>query len=139
MIKETLQDRSLSGTTIVLTTHNIEEANTLCDRVCIINAGTVVVIDSPENLKKTYDSIQSVEICFDGAVSAEELQFDGVIHHLQKMGDKWKLYTSDPDRLVKHLVGLANRRTLTILALNIRQASLEDVFVALTEEQSDGR
>lgn len=139
LIKETMQECSHSGATIVLTTHNIEEANSLCDRVCIINQGKVVVIDSPENLKKTYESIQSVEICFDSVFDAGELHLDGLTGRIQKMGDKWKLYTSDPDQLVKHLVDLARRRDLTILSLNIQKASLEDVFVALTEGRSDAR
>jgi ABC-2 type transport system ATP-binding protein len=135
LIKDTIQERSQGGSTIVLTTHNIEEANSLCDRICIINQGRVVVTDSPENLKKTYDSVRSVELCIDRAVSASDLQIDARISHLQKMGDKWKLYTSDPDRLVKRLVAWAEREAVSILTLTINQASLEDVFIALTEER----
>ncbi|MGA1875075.1 MAG: hypothetical protein ACMUIA_05675 [bacterium] len=49
------------------------------------------------------------------------------------MGDTWKLYTNDPDMLVKGLVKLAQDRNLTIESLEICKASLEDVFLKLTE------
>ena len=50
-----------------LTTHNIEEANTLCDRVGIINRGILAAIDTPERLKQGVKETQSVEVAFDTA------------------------------------------------------------------------
>jgi ABC-2 type transport system ATP-binding protein len=137
LIKQVIRERKRSGATIVLTTHNIEEASSLCDRVCILNRGRVVAIDSPENLKRTRDSAQSVDIRFDRRVDADELELDGLAVRSQRVEGSWKLHTNDPDRLVKHLAGLASRRALSIIALSINQASLEDVFVALTEEEAD--
>jgi ABC-2 type transport system ATP-binding protein len=137
LIKQIILERSRAGATVVLSTHNIEEASSLCDRVCILNRGRVVAVDSPGNLKKTCDSVQSVDVCFDRAVTVEELELDGLANRPQKMGDGWKLYTHDPDRLVKHLAGLAASRALSIRGLAIQQANLEDVFVALTEEGSN--
>jgi ABC-type multidrug transport system, ATPase component len=49
LIRELIRDFNDKGTTIILTTHNIEEANQLCDRVAIMNHGKIVAIDRPEN------------------------------------------------------------------------------------------
>src|SRR3990170_493479 len=50
---------------ILITTHNIEEASQMCDRVAIINHGKIATIDTPEKLKRTMESLQSVEIAFE--------------------------------------------------------------------------
>ena len=55
--------------TVFLTTHNIEEANFMCDRVAIINQGKIVAIDRPENLRNAIQSSQSVEVAFDKPIT----------------------------------------------------------------------
>ena len=65
IIRDVLRDLTSRGVTVFLTTHNIEEANLACDRVAIINRGRIAAIDSPEKLKKTIQSVQSVEVSFD--------------------------------------------------------------------------
>ena len=63
-IRTLLRQLSSEGTTVFMTTHQIEEANQLCDRVAIINHGKIAVIDTPEKLKQTFQQVQSVEIAF---------------------------------------------------------------------------
>ncbi|MCX6690279.1 MAG: ABC transporter ATP-binding protein, partial [Methanoregula sp.] len=65
LVIETIRDMNEQGSTIFLTTHNIEEANTLCQTVCIINKGKIVAQDSPERLKKMFDTTKYVEVSFD--------------------------------------------------------------------------
>ena len=65
IIKGVIREQNKRGVTVFLTTHNIEEANVTCDRVAIINRGRIAVMDRPENLKKTIQSVQSVEVAFD--------------------------------------------------------------------------
>ena len=60
-----IRDLNAKGVTVFLTTHNIEEANLTCDRVAIINRGMIAAIDSPEKLKGTIQSVQSVEVALD--------------------------------------------------------------------------
>ena len=68
MILALLRDLNTQGTTIFLTTHNMEEANRLCHRVCIIRAGKIVAIDAPEKLKTAIDRVHKIEVSFDGEV-----------------------------------------------------------------------
>ena len=68
IIRDVIRDLNSHGVTVFLTTHNIEEANLTCDRVAIINKGHIAAIDSPERLKNTIQSVQSIEVGFDSVV-----------------------------------------------------------------------
>lgn len=132
LVIETIREMNEAGSTIFLTTHNIEEANTLCQTVCIINKGTIVAKDSPERLKKMFDLTQSVEVSFDRPVT-RDLFAVGEILRAEPCGDKWRLYTDNPDLVVKYVVGRAERESIGITSLVTSGPSLEEAFVQLTE------
>ena len=73
MILSLLRDLNRQGTTIFLTTHNMEEANRLCHRVGIIRGGKMVAIDAPEKLKTAIDRVHKIEVSFDHEVSGDAL------------------------------------------------------------------
>ncbi|MFY9800758.1 MAG: ATP-binding cassette domain-containing protein [Methanoregula sp.] len=132
LVIETIRTMNEQGSTIFLTTHNIEEANTLCQTVCIINKGKIVAQDSPERLKKMFDTTQSVEVSFDRTVTRDLFTAEGILR-AEPYGDKWRLYTDNPDRVLKYLVGRAERESLGITSLTTSGPSLEEAFVHLTE------
>ena len=135
LMKNMLQKLNHSGKTIFLTTHDMDEANQLCDRVAIINKGKIVAIDAPEKLRLATSSMHSVEVSFTIPVDTNALaQLTGVIT-IRKVGDKYRLYTNDPGDLVVALVKHADTIGLKIISLNILAPSLEDAFVALTEKE----
>ncbi|MCD4785447.1 MAG: ATP-binding cassette domain-containing protein [Candidatus Eremiobacteraeota bacterium] len=131
LILDIITDLNKKGSTIFLTTHNIEEANRLCERVCIINKGEIVAIDRPEKLRGTFDKTQSIEVSFDRSVNSD-LFTSGFISKIEMYGDKLRLYTNDPDKTVKHIVALAEKKDLRIISMTICGASLEEAFVRLT-------
>jgi ABC-2 type transport system ATP-binding protein len=131
LVIDTIHHMNEQGSTIFLTTHNIEEANTLCQTVCIINKGKIVAQDSPERLKKMFDTTQSVEVSFDRKVNKDMFADEGIAR-AEPCGDKWRLYTDNPDHVVKYLVGCAGRESLTITSLVTSGPSLEEAFVQLT-------
>ncbi len=133
LIRNIIKEMNQRGTTVFLTTHNIEEANTLCERVGIINEGKIAAIDTPEKLKRTFEETQSIEVSFNKAVDDNLIKEPGVVSRIEKLGDKWKLYTANPDKLVKYLAQFTEDQKLTIVSIQICGASLEDVFVKLTE------
>jgi len=135
LIRKLITYINSSGATVFLTTHNINEANLLCDRVGIINKGKIVAIDRPEVLRKAYEQTRSVEVSFQELIEITTEINTELINRAEKMGDKWKLYTGNPDSLVKFLCRFAEEKNLTINALEICRTSLEDVFVALTEKR----
>jgi len=135
LIKHFIQEMKRQGTTVFLTTHNIEDANQLCERIAIIHQGELVTIDRPERLRKTFDTTQSVEVSFDSIIDISKIKKIDPINRIEKRGDKWKLYTENPDKLVKNVVRVAQEKDFTILSMEICRASLEDAFVKLTDSK----
>ncbi len=140
IIREVISDLILNRVTVFLTTHNIEEANVMCDRVAIINKGNIIAIDAPESLKKTIKGSQSIEVSFDhndidhlGALSRFSM-----VNDAQKKGDKFKLYTEDPAEVIDAVVAYAHMHDLKIISITTLGPSLEDVFVKLTGLQRAG-
>jgi ABC-2 type transport system ATP-binding protein len=140
IIRDVVSELVLEGVTVFLTTHNIEEANVMCDRVAIINKGNIVAIDAPEALKKTIQSVQSIEVSFDhnSANQLDELSHLPMVNEAQKAGDKFKLYTEDPSELIDAVVDYAQMNKLKIVSIATLGPSLEDVFIRLTGLQRGG-
>jgi len=136
MIKGMIRDLNKDGVTVFLTTHNMEEANQLCDRVAIINGGKIVAIDSPERLRARSSGLHSVVVSFDKPINGKEMSRIPTVLEVVKMGDKMKLYTSEPGFVVPSLVDFARSKGLKIVSLNTLAPSLEDVFVKLSREAS---
>ena len=140
IIRDVITDLVSEGVTVFLTTHNIEEANVLCDRVAIINQGHIAAIDAPEKLKRTIQSVQSIEVAFDRAgpeTLAEIRSLDGV-NDAQKEGDKFRLYTADPSLVIDRVTDYAKGRGLKVISITTLGPSLEDVFIKLTGLQRSG-
>jgi len=134
LIKSLIQSLNNEGKTIFLTTHDMDEANQLCNRVAIINQGRIVAVDAPEKLKMATSSLHSVEVSFDGTVNIELLEGLPGVSTVKKVGDKFKLYTADPGQLVTRLVTYSDSNRLKIVSLNTLTPSLEDAFVALIDK-----
>ena len=131
LVIDTVRHMNREGSTILLTTHNIEEANALCNTISIINKGKIVATGSPERLKKTFDTSRYVEVSFDHPVG-KDLFFAPGISRAESWGDKWRVYTDDPDRAVKHLASVAEREHLKIVSIATSNPTLEEAFVQLT-------
>ena len=115
MILSLLRDLNKQGTTIFLTTHNMEEANRLCHRVGIIRAGKMVAIDAPEKLKTAIDRVHKIEVSFDREVPGNALAgLEGVITANQT-GDKWQITTQNKDATI-HSLRTSARRTVQRLS-----------------------
>jgi ABC-2 type transport system ATP-binding protein len=133
LVIDTVRHMNREGSTILLTTHNIEEANSLCTSISIINNGKIVATGSPEKLKKTFDTSRYVEVSFDQPVE-HRLFFAPGITRAEPWGDKWRIYTDSPDLAVKHLAFVAEREHLTIVSIATSNPTLEEAFVKLTAE-----
>ena len=136
-IRDLVRQLNSEGTTIFLTTHQIEEANQLCDRVVIINHGQIAAIDTPERLKQAFRRVQSVEVALepDGGAHGELLSALPGVSTSVKMGDKWRLYTLDPSALLPEVIDYANSCELRVVSLSTLGPSLEDVFLEITGQQ----
>jgi ABC-2 type transport system ATP-binding protein len=136
-IRGLIRELNAEGTTIFLTTHQIEEANQLCDRVAIINHGQVAAIDTPERLKAAFRRVQSVEVALepDRDRHGRALAALSGVTTAVKMGDKRRLYTEDPSALLPRVVDYAHSHDLRVVSLSTLGPSLEDVFLEITGQQ----
>ena len=144
-VRDMIRRLNAEGTTIFLTTHQIEEANQLCDRVAIINHGQIAAIDTPEQLKRAFRRVQSVEVALEpdgGLTEPAEVQDHGEqlaalpgVTTSVKMGDKWRLYTEDPSALLPRVMDYARSHGLRVVSLSTLGPSLEDVFLEITGQQ----
>ena len=121
------------GATIILTTHYIEEADYLCDRVAIIDYGKVVVVDAPEKLKEVVGvNLISLEVDEKGDELAGLLEGQGWIKKVERRNGSLELSVEGGEGKVLELVELANERGFVITAIDLRQPSLEDAFLHYT-------
>ena len=135
MIKEVIREEKKRGKTISLTTHNMADANELCERIGIIRRGRLVAIDTPEKLKQLVKGHVSVEVSF------KPMRFDpseiASAIRVEVMGDKVRVFTEDLDATVRELVHYAEMRGLRIVSLRTLSPSLEDVFIELVGGRDD--
>lgn len=136
LIRDIIRKSKDSGAAVLLTTHNIQEADLLCDRIAIMNHGTIVAVERPQELKRTIKSSTSVEVAFSKNVEKSQLQFDDV-NKIEKKGDKLRIYTDKPENLIPDLVEYSQATGNRILSLNTVGPDLEDVFVWLTGENHE--
>jgi len=138
LIKDVIRELNRAGTTVFLTTHNMEDASQLCERIAIINQGVIATIDRPEALKRASSGLQSIELSFNRMVSAEDLSKFSCIKQVKKLGDKFRLYADDVDLTMGCIMDYARSQNLKIVALNTLAPSLEDIFVSLTHKTKPG-
>ena len=129
---DVIQTFRKTGKTIFLTTHYMEEAERLCDRVAIMDHGQIMVMDSPQNMIEEHikeSAIQFKMTNYPGQGALAGLV--GVIKAV-KEEDDIILYTDNIPATISALLGLASARSSELSDLFVRQATLEDVFLKLT-------
>lgn len=134
LIKKLILEANRKGTTIFLTTHQLNVANDLCDRIAIIQDGEIRALDSPDKLKKAAKQSQAVEIHISRAenVNIEELKGLKIVEKVSINKKKIKLFSEKPDILYPLLISWAEKNNAKIEMMNTLSPTLEDVFIEIT-------
>ena len=120
------------GRTVVLTTHYMEEAQSLCDRVAIMDQGLIVALDTPAALVRTLPAPYEVEFTVDGGADRAAFEsLDGVVS-VMETGAGYSLRSSDTSRTLPALFGWASGARDRLDQPEVKPATLEDVFLSLT-------
>jgi len=135
---EILRELNGEGQTVLLTTHYMEEADELCDRVAIMDHGKILALDTPEALKRSLgaDTIVTVKADADpDALAARLSQELSEVTHTRPVDGGVELHVRGAERLVPRLVAAAESGGFDVLDLSVAEPSLETVFISLTGKE----
>ncbi|MGO1737745.1 MAG: ABC transporter ATP-binding protein [Actinomycetaceae bacterium] len=118
-----------NGTTLVVTTHFMDEAEQLCDRLVVVDHGSIMAEGSPRELIRQYSTREVVELRFGSARNPTVVaELDDVATRTEVLPDRVLLYTDDGEAALEEV----SRRGLAPITSLVRRSSLEDVFLRLT-------
>lgn len=134
-IKNYIAKLASEGRTILLTTHNMIDAQELCTKVAVVNEGRIAAIDSPINLRRTFQERQCVVVEFSESISVEQIMTLPDVNEVRTLGKKLQCFTSQPGKVLMGLVEMAKERDIQLVSANTESATLEDVFLRLVNSK----
>jgi ABC-2 type transport system ATP-binding protein len=130
--------RKTRNLTMLLTTHYMEEADKLCDRIAIVDHGTLVALGTPTELKHNVPGANVVEVRFDRETDAWQARLEALEDVTSVQAESagfYRVLTSSGSRTTMQLVELAAKLGETITSLSVQNTTLDDVFVHYTGRQ----
>ena len=126
-----LRELHRQGRTIIMTTHYMEEADQLCDRLAILDHGKLLALDTPVNLKAKAPGDTLVEVSFDGDASKVKADTDG-ISKSEARGNLLRVFSRRGGEIIPALIAAGEAQGLTVTDIHISRPSLETLFISLT-------
>ena len=130
-----LRDLNAQGQTIMLTTHYMEEADKLCDRVAIMDHGKILALDTPSELKRSVGADTIVTVKSDADPEALAAAFTRRVEEVTRtrtVPGGVELHVQGADRLVPRIVAAAEAEGFALADLSVAEPTLETVFIGLT-------
>ena len=129
LLWERLYQLKRGGATLIITTHYMDEAEQLCDRLVVMDKAKIVAEGSPRELIDQYSTREVLELRFrDGGGGDLDGRLDGLADRIEHLPDRLLLYTADGE----HTLEQVNQRQVPVESALVRRSSLEDVFLRLT-------
>jgi lipooligosaccharide transport system ATP-binding protein len=117
------------GATLIITTHYMDEAEQLCDRLVVMDKAEIVAAGTPRELIEKYATREVLELRIpDGVRNALDGRLDGIADRVEELPDRYLLYADDGEQALEAVHG----REIPIDWALVRRATLEDVFLRLT-------
>jgi ABC-2 type transport system ATP-binding protein len=120
------------GGTVLLTTHYMEEAERLCDRVAIVDHGKRIALGTPQELIAKLEATNIIEFASEPPLEESDFAKIGGCHGATRRGEKWLLRVDSLAVAVPQLIAAVDARGARLETLSTHAATLEDLFVALT-------
>lgn len=130
-----VRDIQREGKTIILTTHYMEEAETLCDRIAIMDQAKIIALDTPRQLLKKIEQKATVQFHVTKAVNLEPLNRLSHVIKTHKLKDTVRISTSQVQATLKDLIRYDESHAVDFKDLSVHETNLEDVFLTLTGKQ----
>ncbi|MBI2862837.1 MAG: ABC transporter ATP-binding protein [Chloroflexi bacterium] len=129
---ELVRDLQKSGKTIVLTTHYMEEAEFLCDRVAIMDRAKIIALDRPQALINGLQAEQAIAFGLSDRLEDGEMRALPAVSRVARTEDGFILYSTELERCMAALIRFTQERGVQLNDLRIHRPTLEDVFITLT-------
>ncbi len=129
---EIVEEFRSRGGSIVLTTHYMEEAARLCDRVAVMDHGRIIALDTPTKLIESLGADQIIEFSVEGEMDGQPLASLPGVSGIRNASEGYALTVSDIAAALPALLAEIERQRAELVKLTTHQATLEDVFVHLT-------
>jgi ABC-2 type transport system ATP-binding protein len=131
-----VREKVRSGVTVFFTTHIMEEAEYICDRIAIISHGQILALDTVKNVKQRFGGVSVIHLRFAEYTSDAErklLSLSGVqrIVHPQQKDEPLKVFAEDANSVLPKIIEVATTLGLRITELRVEEPSLDDVFVQM--------
>jgi len=121
-----------AGKTVVLTTHYMEEAQRLCDRIAIMDYGKIIAMDSPQRLIESNIKDSAIQFKMKDYLGDQVLTSLPDVSKVIREEDDVIIYTNNIPSAISGLLAMVSQRSAELSELSVRQATLEDVFLKLT-------
>ena len=123
------------GKTILITTHDMREAQNMCDRILIMNKGKIIADESPDTLREQFKSTSTILFKIDGVISTEQERILSKIVKLVKDKNGYHVFSStNALKDISNLYQISKENNIKISDLKIKQTSLEEVFIHLIKD-----
>lgn len=127
-----IEDSQKKGKTVVLTTHYMEEAEALCDRVAIIDKGKIIALDRPKELIRLLDADKKIEFKLEERIAPGLFLKNENVKKIEERNGEYVIYTKNPQQVLSRILAVCSEKSLELKGLRVIDATLDDVFVSLT-------
>jgi len=139
-----VREKVEGGMTVFFTTHIMEEAEYICDRIAVIDHGKILALDTIGNLKRKFGGVSVIHLrVTDGKdglnQKLEKLRNVERIVYPKQEDEPLKVYTKDADTVLSQIIDMASSSGLHVEELRIKEPSLDDVFIQMVNQKGDGQ
>ena len=129
-----IEELRRGGRTVVLTTHYMDEAERLCDRVAVVDQGRVIALGTPRELIASLGAEHVVEFAVEDGVPVDGTALASLpgVEQIREERGRWRVQARAPHTVIPAVLAEVSRSGATLTELRTHSATLEDVFVALT-------
>jgi ABC-2 type transport system ATP-binding protein len=120
------------GKTILITTHYMDEAQTLCDRIAIMDGGQIIALDTPAGLINRLGAQATIDCRLDGRATSSDIRELPGVTGVRHANERFIVYTTEMQPTLEALLTYAAQRSIPMTDLQVRTPTLEDVFLDLT-------
>ena len=131
IIKQLIREYNKKGMTIFMTTHDMDVANELCNRIAIINKGKIIGLDSPENLRNLKQEYQAIDLYLMNDVNQKEIENLSSIKEVRKIEDHYHIIVHDINNGIFEIIEYLKSNNIKVKKINTYEPHLEDVFLKM--------